>query len=81
MINRKISGCVAGIWVFKMASEGHFEKTQNFLREQVYNGKYLDNNSNIVKFSAKIFGIYSKFVSEHNVNFGEKIFDFLIEII
>ena len=26
VIDRKISDCIAGIWVFKMGSEGHFSK-------------------------------------------------------
>ena len=28
-----------------------------------------------------MFGVYSKFVTQYNVLFGEGIFDFLIEII
>jgi len=34
-----------------------------------------------VKFATDLFGIYSKILNEHNVLFGEKLLDFLIEII
>ena len=34
-----------------------------------------------MKFSTDLFGIYSKILNEHNVLFGEKLLDFLIEII
>ena len=34
-----------------------------------------------MKFATDLFGIYSKILNEHNVLFGEKLLDFLIEII
>jgi len=54
---------------------------QNFLREQTINGYIIKNNCNIVKFMAKIFTSYYKYLGEHNVVLGEKIIDFFIEII
>jgi len=64
-----------------MVSEGHFYQMQNFLREQTINGYIIKNNCNIVKFMAKIFTSYYKYLGEHNVVLGEKIIDFFIEII
>ena len=34
-----------------------------------------------MNFASNLFGIYSKILNEHNVLFGEKLLDFLIEII
>ena len=64
-----------------MASEGHFKEMQNFLREQIINGKKIVNNCNIIKFTVKLVGVYSKIINDENVLLGEKLIDFLIEIV
>lgn len=39
------------------------------------------NNKNFISFGVEIFGQYMKLISQENAEFGEKILDFLIELI
>lgn len=70
-----------GIWVLKMGCEGHFSEMQSYLREQVINKKLILNNYNMIQFGVYMFGEYTKFIHDENSEFGEKLLDYLVEVI
>lgn len=64
-----------------MGCEGHFTVMQHYIREQRINNVLLPKSINMIQYCVNIFGEYIKFLKPENVLFGEKIMDFLIEVI
>lgn len=81
VIQKKIKHCSYSIQILKLACEGHFEKMQQYLREQSVNGKAFSKSINIIRLVATLFGDYYKYKSSANIDIGNTFLDFLTEVL
>ncbi len=54
---------------------------QNYLRQQVIKEKKIIRSINMIEFGAGLFCEYIKFYNTLNIELGEYILDFLIEVV
>lgn len=83
VIDRKIESFQNAIWVLKMGCEGHNQSFQTYMNQQTIppNHEPHPYNLPILQMTVDWFSQYVKLFDKYNILLGEKILDFLIEVV
>ena len=78
-VDEYINRIVQVYHLLQLFCEGHNQVLQNYLRQQIQNGKINGKSFNFISHSAHIFGKLIKFINIKCINLGDQIIEFLIE--